>query len=221
MAKRQYIFIDLIGQVFGYLTVIHRMEPSSRQFKDVAWLCVCFCGKQKIALGSRLRNGDTRSCGCLKRESISQVKFIHGLSNTPEYEAWNEMRRRCERRTSISFRNYGARGITVCDRWCNSFEKFLADMGPRPGKGYSLDRIDNTKNYSPENCRWATKQEQNRNKRTNVLITYNGETKTLIEWAEITHLPYYVLRYRIAKLWSVERTLTQPVKLRSAKNISR
>lgn len=138
-----------------------------------------------------------------------------GSKMRSEYYSWRDMRRRCLSPRAINYANYGGRGIAVCERW-STFAQFLADMGPRPTPDHSVDRIDNTKGYSPENCRWATRVEQTRNRRTTCVLTHNGVSRTLIEWAQALGMTYPTLSARIHKLgWTVERALTTPVTGRS------
>jgi hypothetical protein len=125
-----------------------------------------------------------------------------------EYQAWNQMRQRCCNPKDRGFRYYGGRGICVSERWQNSFEAFFADMGPKPGPGYSLDRIDNSANYEPGNCRWATRQEQARNMRSNRLLAFGGRTMTLADWAQETGIAWNCLWMRLKYGWSVEDALT-------------
>lgn len=158
---------DLTGARFGRLVVVSRAENSS---SHVAWNCLCDCGKEKVCLGINLKRGKSQSCGCMRRELSIARSLKHGnrrgKENTSrEYEAWCSMIGRCERESDTNFHNYGARGIKVCDKWRNSFECFLADMGDRPSPKHSLDRIDVNGDYEPTNCRWATKTDQMRNRR--------------------------------------------------------
>ena len=134
----------------------------------------------------------------------------HGMSYTPEWHSWMAMRQRCHYPSSINYPNYGGRGIKVCDRWMNSFEAFYKDMGPRP-EGMSLERVDNDKDYSPDNCTWATTPEQGTNQRTNRLITHDGETLTMMQWSRRTGLSKHVIYRRLKKGWSIEKTLTTPL----------
>ncbi len=135
----------------------------------------------------------------------------HNGCNRPEYVCWQQMNSRCFNPRNRCFPRYGGRGVTVCDRWRHDFAAFLADMGPRPSPKHSIDRIDNSGPYSPENCRWATLTEQNRNKRTNRLLTFHGETLPLSAWAERLGMPENTIRNRLRRGWSDERTLTEPV----------
>jgi hypothetical protein len=136
----------------------------------------------------------------------------HGMWGKPEYWVWALMIQRCHNPSAKYFPLYGGRGITVCNRWRTSFGTFFADMGARPAKGLSLDRIDNDGGYSPENCRWATRKEQMRNTRNNSYLTLNGETHLLCEWVEITGLNSSLISNRINRMgWSVEEALTIPV----------
>lgn len=206
--------IDLTGRVFGYWTVISKTQEPEK-FKGTHqqwWLCRCKCGKESIRKGGQLlyaeRKGIFQSCNsCAARLADT----THGLSKTPEYKIWISMVERCTLPTAQAYKHYGARGITVSDDWMK-FENFLRDMGERPFKGASLDRIDNNKGYSKENCRWTTPKVQNRNKRDNVWIEYNGKRQTLSQWAEETGLSQQLIRQRIKIYgYTVEEALTHPV----------
>ena len=163
----------------------------------------CECGGEAEIVGSNVRNGHTRSCGCMGGRDT------HGMSNTREYTTWCMMRKRCTNQNSECYADYGGRGITVCDRW-DSFENFYEDMGPRP-EGMTLDRIDNDKGYDKDNCRWATKKEQQNNKRDNIFVTAYGQTLTLSEWAELMGIPRTRLYSRVRQGWSLDwRIITAP-----------
>jgi hypothetical protein len=208
-AKRQLKQIE-IGQQYGRLVVI---APAMLVKRHSFWLCACACGNTKAVRQDSLRNGITASCGCLARERTRARTRKHGMAGhnrPPEYDAWAHMIRRCYTPTTKAFEHYGGRGITVCQRWRDSFEAFLADMGPRPSAKHSLDRINNDGNYEPSNCRWATTDEQARNTRRNVKVTFRGETKTVAEWGRALGFPREVLRRRIAVGWPVELALTLP-----------
>lgn len=158
---------EITGKQFGRLIAIRR-APSSSGHGGAMWLCKCECGKKKIAALRHLRYGLIRSCGCLRIETQKAAKshgyFLNGQKSTPTYNSWAGMRARCGNDGNQDYRNYGGRGIKVCDRW-DKFENFLSDMGEKPSSAYSLDRIDNEGNYTPKNCRWATSKEQCANRR--------------------------------------------------------
>jgi hypothetical protein len=153
--------IDIISQRFGRLTALRPVEKRDHKY---FWLCICDCGKKVVVQGKKLRNSHTRSCGCLKKES----HLVHGESRkgheTREYQTWKSMLLRCKNSSRPDFKYYGGRGIKICKRWLQ-YENFLADMGRRPGKGYSIERINNEGNYTPSNCKWATHVEQMNNTR--------------------------------------------------------
>jgi len=158
--------IDLTGKQFGRWTVIefHGIKNKS----SYLWLCQCECGERKLVGSGHLMHNRSKGCKeCKKKNYIGekQNNFKHGKSDSLEYKIWQAMKNRCTNKNVDSYVNYGGRGIKVCERWLNSFENFYADMGPRPGKEYSIDRINNDDNYEPNNCRWATKKEQQNNRR--------------------------------------------------------
>lgn len=151
---------------------------------DIKWLFTCDCGTQFIANGYHARCGKITTCPeCSKKRTIA-ASTTHGLTNTAEYEIWVNIKTRCNNPNAYSYPNYGGRGISICKEWGGSFSRFLSDMGPRPSKLHSIDRINNDGNYEPDNCRWATQKEQANNQRTNHNITINGVTKTLQQWAD-------------------------------------
>lgn len=174
--------IDIIGKRFNNFTVIAEAErKNSRLF----WLCQCDCGNFRTCSLNNL-NGSHKSCGCLRRKRISVLNKTHGESNnkSKEHRTWLHMKGRCYTVTDHKFANYGGRGIRVCDRWLESFENFLADMGRAPSKKHSLDRRDNNGNYTRDNCHWTTNKNQSNNRRNNIVLHYNGESKTLSQWCE-------------------------------------
>lgn len=175
---------------------------------------LCDCGNRKVILVESVSEGKTGSCGCLRSEESSSRLIKHGNAKrgneSPTWATWQSMRRRCAYKNSNRWDMYGGRGITVCDRWRDSFEAFLEDMGPRP-EGCSIDRIDNSKGYSKENCRWASAKEQARNRKSSVLIEFNGKTQCITEWAEEIGIAVGTLYQRLHKGWSVEKALTTPL----------
>lgn len=172
---------NLMSRRFGRLLVVGGPAPRGN---GVDWTCVCDCSAIKTVSGSNLRAGETLSCGCLNRELRAQRNTTHGASKSPEYNVWLAMRRRCRSESDVKYADYGGRGIKVCARWAESFEKFLADMGPRPSAKHEIDRRDNDGNYEPGNCRWATRTQQNRNTRRTHFVTLNGERMAMSECAE-------------------------------------
>ena len=202
-------FIDLTGKAFGRLTVVAFAGRGK-------WHVRCECGQVGMKSGLDLRSGDSKSCGCLKREQLGDRRRTHGKCKTPEYRSWSHMIGRCENPTDKKFPIYGGRGITVCARWRESFETFLEDMGQRPSKRHSLDRINVNGDYEPDNCRWATAKEQSRNTRTNRPLTFNGETRLTVEWAELLGVEPYIINWRLANGWTVERALSTPPQNRKA-----
>jgi hypothetical protein len=166
----------------------------------------CGCGKEFESQVYHIKSGKKKSCGCgSSPKRLAQFNTKHGLSKTKAYKSWFAMMRRCYREKSDGFVNYGGRGITVCHEW-HQFEQFYADMG-EPGKGMSIDRIDNNGNYEPSNCRWATQKEQNRNQRRNRLLSIDGLTKTMAEWAEIAGISSSKVHQRLSRGWSIKDAL--------------
>jgi hypothetical protein len=194
---------DLTNRPFDRLTAIKRVGKYDHGTK---WLCKCDCGNFTTVSADKLLSGHTRSCGCLKKGPRYDLKY------PKEYNTWLSIKTRCRRKHHHSYSSYGAKGIDICDLWFDGFEAFLKGVGeaPEPKDQYSLDRIDNTKGYEPGNCRWASTREQARNKRTTDMITYNGQTKCLADWAKELGLVPNSLRSRLRSGWSLEKTLTTP-----------
>lgn len=200
---------DIRGQRFGRLTVIEY----SHSHQGAYWKCLCDCGTEKIIKGKSLVSGHTIGCGCVNRDRMKTgTHRTHNLSSAREYNCYNAMKSRCYYPGATHYKDYGGRGITVCDRWLASFEDFYADVGPCPSPRHSLHRIDNDGPYSPENCRWATDTEQANNKRNNHELTFNGETHTLAEWEGKTGIQSSTIRKRLRMGWSVSEALTRPIR---------
>jgi hypothetical protein len=195
---------DLAGRKFGWLQVLHRHD--SNIANSIAWFCLCDCGEQKAVRGTHLLTGRVKSCGCLKRSSAAMRTRTHGLTKTKTYRAWSAMKHRCFSKAAPAFRNYGGRGITVCERWLK-FENFLADMGEAPS-GTGIDRFPNNNgNYEPGNCRWATPAQQNNNTRKVRILSFGGESMTISEWARKLGLKRTCLATRL-RIMTVPRALT-------------
>ena len=188
---------------FGRLVVLERVGERGKQ---ALWRCRCTCGNNIDIVGSSLKGGDTKSCGCLNSEVARKTRTRHSMFRTPEYATWAHMIQRCTNESDKSFRDYGGRGIKVCERWLESFENFFADMGARP-EGMSLDRKNVNGGYELENCRWATKAEQMNNCRRNRLIEYDDITMTLQQWADKTGVKRGVIAWRLNNGWPVAKAL--------------
>lgn len=191
---------------FGRLRII--ASAGVNKHDKGLWRCLCDCGKETIVPTGSLRNGHTTSCGCAltERRAIGNPK--HGASRKRIYTTWLNMKARCENPLADGYKNYGGRGITVCKRW-QSFENFYADMGDPPHL-MTIDRINNNGNYEPDNCRWATKHTQSRNKRTNVVVTINGRTMVLKDWCAEYDISPIMVWSRRRRGWSMEDAITTP-----------
>jgi len=206
---------DLKGQRFGRLVVLY--ETGERKCGQVVWHCRCDCGSEVDIRGGDLASGHTTSCGCYQRERTAEVHTTHGMARQreqhPVYWIWSAMLQRCENQDHKYYKDYGGRGITVCDEWHDSQAFIDWALANNWRKGLTLDRIDNNGNYEPDNCRWTTRKEQARNRRSNRLITFNDKTQTMAEWAEELNIPYHALKHRIGRYhWSIERALTEPAR---------
>lgn len=200
---------NMVGRQFGVLTVVSfaGYQHSAR------WLCRCECGRDREVFAFSLKTVGYPDCLCDSRHPDGKVAEVQ-----PEWSCYMGMIDRCLCPTNKHYAQYGGRGITVCKRWRRGFWLFLKDMGPRPSPGHSIDRINNGGNYEPENCRWATMKEQQRNTRANRLLTHNGETMPMATWAERFGMKYTTLKGRISMGWPVARALTIPVRGKVATN---
>ena len=208
-------FIDMTGKKIGRLTVIKRVENLKG---CVMWLCKCECGNEKILKGTELRTGKINSCGCLHKEILIKInKETKRLYNNLPYNKsqkrlnniWRGIIKRCYNVQNPAYKNYGKRGIIVCDDWKNNFINFY---NWAVNNGYAdnltIDRINNNGNYEPSNCRWVTQYVQNRNQRSNKIFTYNGKTLCLADWSKVLNIPYTTLIYRL-KHWSIEKAFNK------------
>jgi len=201
-----------VGKRFGRLVVVAlaRVHQRPSGVRVNVWTCQCDCGGTRDVFAGNLTNAITQSCGCLQRDVARKAHTTHGKTHTPEYQTWFGMIRRCCESTNRAYPDYGGRGIVVCDAWRNSFVAFLRDMGNRPSKQHSLDRIDNDGPYSKENCRWATVLEQANNKRGNIRITVNGTERTATEWSRISGVNRDTIVYRISAGCPAEMAVFMP-----------
>lgn len=192
MSRRE----NLTGIKFGRLTA--REFHGTTKNNHSLWLCECDCGNTKIVSATSLKTGNVVSCGCYQRERHVECATKHNMCKEhPKlyFEHYN-MIQRCHNENCKNYKNYGARGIKVCDRWREDIHNFYDDVSTMPHfeeDGYSLDRIDNDGDYEPDNVRWATIKEQNMNKRNTLIVKYNGETRTLMEWSDVLGIPYDIL----------------------------
>lgn len=199
---------DLTGQRFGRLVV---KERAGMQGKNATWICQCDCGNACTVQSFNLRNGHTTSCGCYRKEFTSKNIKTHGMSRTRLYKEWLRIKERCSLETKDGYERYGGRGITVCQEWLDSFEAFR-DWALANGyrDDLTIERKDVDGDYCPENCCWATSEEQANNKSNNRLITYDGRTQTLAQWAREIGMRRDTLRHRLESGWSLDRALTEP-----------
>lgn len=209
-AKQMPNFIDLTGKKFGRWTVIRRDVDT--RYKHPQFLCRCECGEERVVKSQTLRHGESKSCGCYNKEVRRNVcierNTTHGKRHTRVYNIWAGMIQRGTNPKTRNFSNYGARGVSVCERW-RTFENFYADMG-EPAPGQSIDRVNVHGNYEPGNCRWATSGEQNRNRSNNRRIVFNGEDLTITEWCRRVGVSGTTMTARLGFLgWPIERALTE------------
>jgi hypothetical protein len=211
--------IDLVGQRFGRLVVTSLNRAETKDGKTrLYWNCICDCGNEHIVRGDILKSGMSQSCGCYAKD--------HSLIPLPEYtkefafdklkNIYKYMKQRCYNPNHTKYRNHGGRGIKICDEWLgdSGFDQFYKDMGLPPSHGHQIDRINNDGNYAASNCRWVTNTENNRNKRTNHLLTLGNKTLCVTEWAEELGISRDTLSKRVRMGWSNQKILTTPVDLR-------
>lgn len=204
--------IDLTGQRFGRLVALrHEATPGAKTF----WFCRCDCGKEVLVGYGELKSGNTRSCGCLRKETASEhlreITRKHGMFGTRLYHIWDSMKARCYNKNHAAYKNYGGRGISVCKDWRKNFESFYKwaiENGYQ--EHLTIDRIDNNGDYCPQNCRWATYLEQAENRRSTIFLTVLGETKTISEWSAETGISKSCIRYRLKTGWPEDKIFSNP-----------
>lgn len=199
---------DLSGQKFNRWTVLSFFGIKEGK---AYWNCRCSCGVERAVMGTALKGGHSQSCGCIRADVAIEKNTTHGLTKHPLYSVWKGIHGRCRGYNPDDVPCYVDQHITVCDRWSGpeGFVNFIEDMGDRP-EGTQIDRIDNSKGYSPENCRWVTCKENQRNRRTTKNITFNGKTQCVAAWTEELGFGKGTLLARLARGWSVEKALTTP-----------
>ena len=197
--------VDLIGDKYNYLTV-EKLTENRNNRKH--YICICDCGNKVTVSANNLRSGSVKSCGCLHKKNI---KKTHGKTGTSEYNIWKTIKQRTLNSSNDNFYLYGGRGIGLSKEWEDSFETFLLDMGPRPTPKHSIERRDNEKGYSKENCYWATPVEQARNRRNNRYIEYKNFRKTLTTWCEELGLSYSLILKRLNLGWTFEESINTPL----------
>lgn len=192
--------MSLEGKTFGRLTVLEAMDDLNNS--RTKWKCLCSCGRFSYPNANGLKRGISKSCGCMRRESMAKAgraRRKHGGFGTPTYGSWSAMKSRCYNKKATGYENYGGRGIRVCVRWLNSFEAFLEDMGERPSLDHTLDRLDVDGDYEPSNCKWSTMEEQNQNKRSVTIYEIDGLRLTMPQVAKRYDIPLQTLYSRLIR----------------------
>lgn len=207
-------FRDLTGRRFHHLEILGYAGRKQGRLSQMWWV-KCECGVVKVAASSNVVSGSIKSCGCKKFHYNSIAHKRHGMTHSREFVTWSSMKARCLNRNDPFFSQYGGRGISICERWVNSFDNFYEDMGQRPA-GMSLDRVDVNGNYSKANCKWSTQSEQCRNMRSNRILTLNGVGKCVAEWSKETGIKSSTIFERLRRGLSDEETLTTQVGYRNA-----
>lgn len=172
----------------------------------------CKCGNEFITTIQKIKSGHTKSCGCDLVSHLISINKTHGMANSVEYITWGAIKQRCSNPNVPCFKRYGKRGIGISKEWFNSFETFFKDMGPKPSPDHSIERIENSKSYSKENCKWATPKEQANNRRSTIKLFYRGETLSVKQWCERLNLPYSAIIQRVNANWDCIEALETPVK---------
>jgi len=201
------MYKNIIGQRFGRLKVVS-FSHKDKSKKHSFFFCKCDCGNEKVVCSDNLKKGDTKSCGCLQKELTGKRFTTHGMSRSSIYHRWQNMVNRCLKNSDPAYKNYGGRGITVCDRWLK-FENFYEDTKKGYKKDLTLDRINNNENYEKSNCCWATRKEQQQNTRRTIKIEYKNQKMCLKDWSKKLGIKYECLWYRLNNGWDIERAFTK------------
>lgn len=210
--------IDISNQKFGRLTVI---EKSQKICGKTAWKCICDCGNITYVTTSNLTCNRIRSCGCIKQEILMKRNITHNQRHTKLYEVWKSIKQRCYNPKHHAYKNWGGRGIKVCDEWKENFQAFYdwsysngykEECQKSEKDKLTIDRINNDGDYCPSNCRWVNRTTQSRNKRVNKKIIYKNEEHCLVEWCEILNLYYQTINARLRRGWSIEKSFETPTK---------
>lgn len=188
---------------------VFQFEVPKLNGERLKWRMRCKCGALRDVLASDIKIGKSVSCGCYQKLRASEANLSHGMTGSTEHNSWRGAKERCYDTKHILYKRYGGRGIRMCDRWRNSFEDFLSDMGPKPSPNHQIDRYPNQNgHYEPGNCRWATRKEQCNNKTTNHLLSYKGRTQTMMQWSRELGINYYTLRSRKRIGYTDEQAIT-------------
>jgi hypothetical protein len=214
-------YVDLTGKTFGRLTCINMVGRDSQ--RRALWLCKCACGNETTVVSTSLTGRKTKSCGCLHKDLTRERTTTHSLSidangKTPRlYSIWRNMKQRCNNPNAAKFEKYGGRGIKVCEEWMDYMNFHNWAIANGYADGLTLDRKDNNSNYQPSNCRWVSVAQQNLNKSNQRLITFNGETRTILEWSNLLGMKYSTLKCRLDDYgWAIEKAFKTPVRRRSS-----
>jgi hypothetical protein len=200
---------DITGQKFGKLLVLSYSEKKTKDKKRMVW-CQCDCGNKKEITAANLVSGMSKTCGCERVETARKTFTKHGYRSHPMYHRWAAMMQRCYDENSHEFKNYGARGIKVCERWKESFWNYAEDLGLPPFPSASIDRVVNDGDYCPENCRWVSNKEQSTNRRTTKILEFNGKKMCIADWERKLGFCLGSLKKRFAVGLTVEQALSIP-----------
>ena len=208
------------GDRFGRLIALTPTRILAGNRTRAAWVCQCDCGKESI-VQQHLLGKSTNSCGCLHKESVAAMATVDGRASAPEYHVWKNMIRRCSVPENAQYKDYGGRGISVCQRWLDSFADFIADMGPRPTNKHEIDRKENDGNYEPGNCRWVIPVVNRRNTRRNRIITIDGVSRCMSEWAEISGINSSAILDRLTRGWDIKEAVFTPLTTKRQRRLAK